>query len=97
MTVRQKLIIAWLLSAVAFVIAMNVLRTLRANGIFFLVAALIVFPAIYFFASSLRCPRCRARGFPASRLATPFVPKRCWNCGHDLSDRMQHSDSEGSP
>jgi hypothetical protein len=87
MTVRRKLILAWLLSAIIFVIAMNFLHAFHAHGAFFLLAALIVFSGFYFYANSLRCPHCKAKAFQPTQLATPFVPKRCQNCGLDLGDR----------
>jgi hypothetical protein len=99
MTIRRKLFTAAILAVVIFVGSMNLLRSVAAKGAYFLLATIVIFGGFYLFANTLRCPRCNARASPPSRLATPFFPKRCANCGYDLSDpghlshekRDQHS------
>ena len=57
MTNGRKLVIAGAAAAIAFAIVMNVLHAFHAHWSLFLLAAIIIFPAFYFYKSHLDRPR----------------------------------------
>ena len=53
MSKAQKLVIAGIVAAITFAVARNLLHAIHANGAFFLLVTLIIFPALYIYKSRL--------------------------------------------
>jgi len=82
-----KLHIAQLVGLIVALISFETLHRLNASGLIYLLLTFCIVSGFYLFAASFRCPRCGARLFPPSRLATPFFSASCPRCGFDTSGK----------
>jgi hypothetical protein len=85
MKATTKLRLAQVTALLLLLLLFESLHVLDANGLLYLLVVALVTGAFYAYASSFRCPRCRARLFPPRKLATLFFPEKCGRCGHNYT------------
>ena len=85
MSVQSRIYVAGGVGLLTSLISFETLHLLGMGGGFYILVVILVTGAFYSYAYSFRCPHCKARLFPPSRLSTPFVPKCCLGCGRDIS------------
>ncbi|MBV8393324.1 MAG: hypothetical protein JOY81_09110 [Alphaproteobacteria bacterium] len=86
MTVRKKMVLAYVAAAVLFVVALKVLAALGAIRLLYLVAGLAAVAGLVAYAAVLKCPHCGGRPFVLRLVPLFFVPKTCATCDRDLFD-----------
>jgi hypothetical protein len=86
MTVRRKLVIAYVAATAAFFAAIELISFVGAHKAFLLVAAVIAAGGLFAYATSLKCPHCRGRAFSRRWLALLYIPKTCASCDREFFD-----------
>lgn len=87
MRATTKLHIAQIAGLLAVLVSFEALHVWNASGLLYLLVMLCVTAGFYGYALSFQCPKCHARLFPPSRLATPFFPSICPQCGYEHSSK----------
>jgi len=85
-TVRKKMVFAYIAAALLFVVAIKSLSFVGAHKAFSLLAALVVAIGLFAYASMLKCPHCFERAFKRRWLALFYVPKTCAHCDREFFD-----------
>jgi hypothetical protein len=86
MTVRKKLVIAYISAVIAFVVVMRSLSLARVHWAFFWIAAALVATALFAYVTRLKCPHCHARAFKRRWLVLFYAPATCANCDREFYD-----------
>lgn len=86
MTVRKKLVIAYISAVIVFVAAMKFLSVAHVRWVFFAIAAILIGGCLYAYAGRLKCPHCHARAFKRRWLALLYVPRTCATCDREFYD-----------
>ncbi|MBS0521392.1 MAG: hypothetical protein JSR90_22025 [Proteobacteria bacterium] len=85
-TVRKKMVFAYISAAALFVAAVEILAMVEAHGLYFLGAAVLAGVGLFIYATSLKCPHCHARAFSRRWLALFYIPKTCAHCDREFFD-----------
>ncbi len=86
MTVRKKLVFAYIATVILFIAAVQLLSFVGAHKAFFLVAAVFAGVGLFAYATSLKCPHCHAKAFSRRWLALFYIPKTCASCDREFFD-----------
>jgi len=84
LTVRKKMLIAFVIAAAALIAAIKLLSPMANHKGPLLGAIGVIVGGLFVYASSLRCPHCHGRAFSLRWLMLAYIPKSCFRCDRDL-------------
>jgi hypothetical protein len=86
MSVRTKVVLAYVAAGIGLVVAIKVLAAASAIPLYYLVAALAAAMSVLAVAIIVKCPHCNGRPFALMFLPFFYVPNTCANCDRELHD-----------
>lgn len=84
MTVRKKMVMAYIAALIFFVIAIKLVTALGAIKLFYVLAAVTAVAGVLAYAATLKCPHCQGRPFSIALVPLLYLPPSCATCDRDL-------------
>lgn len=84
MTVRTKMVLAYIVAACALIAAIKLLSPVVSHKAYFFTALAAIGIGLFVYASRLKCPHCNSRAFSLRWLMLAYIPKNCASCDRDL-------------
>jgi hypothetical protein len=84
LSVRKKMLIAFVIAAAALIAAIKLLSPLVAHRAELLGAIVVIVGGLFVYASRLKCPHCHGRAFSRRWLMLAYIPRTCATCDRDL-------------
>jgi hypothetical protein len=84
LTVRKKMLIAFVIAAAALVAAIKLLSPMAAHKGPLFGTIVVIVGGLFVYASSLKCPHCHGRAFSRRWLMLAYIPQTCARCDRDL-------------